>query len=142
MPRAKIDLPETFPFVTEIPVRITDLNYGNHLGNDTLLSLVHEARVRFLKHYGYSEMDVEGTGIIMADAVVVYKAQAFYGDVLRFEVTAHDFSANACDLLYRVTHQESGREVARVKTRIVFYDYQAQRTVRVPEKFRQLFENG
>ena len=141
MPRAKIDLPETFPFVTEIPVRITDLNYGNHLGNDTLLSLVHEARVRFLKHYGYSEMDVEGTGIIMADAVVVYKAQAFYGDVLRFEVTANDFSANACDLLYRITHQESGREVARVKTRIVFYDYQAQRTVRVPEKFRQLFEN-
>ena len=65
MPRIKIKLPEKFIFRTEIPIRITDINYGGHLGNDSLLSIIHEARVRFLKSLGYSESNVEGVGIIM-----------------------------------------------------------------------------
>ena len=60
MPRIKIELPEIFIFKTEISIRITDINYGGHLGNDSLLSIIHEARVRFLKHLDYSESDVEG----------------------------------------------------------------------------------
>jgi hypothetical protein len=46
-----------------------DINYGGHLGNDAVLSLVHEARVRFLKQQGYTENNIEGAGIIMADAI-------------------------------------------------------------------------
>ncbi len=44
MPRVELELPERFQFVTEIPLRITDINYGGHLGNDALLSLLHEAQ--------------------------------------------------------------------------------------------------
>ena len=37
MGRVKLELPETFSFSTELTVRVTDLNYGGHLGNaDTL----------------------------------------------------------------------------------------------------------
>jgi len=64
MARIKLELPETFSFRTEITVRITDLNYGGHLGNADTLVLIHEARVRFLKSYGYSEIDIEGYGTI------------------------------------------------------------------------------
>ncbi len=56
MSRIKIEMPEKFIYKTEIPVRITDINYGGHLGNDSLLSIIHEARVRFLKHLEYSEV--------------------------------------------------------------------------------------
>jgi len=34
MQRIKIDLPEFFSFTTPIKIRITDLNYGGHVGND------------------------------------------------------------------------------------------------------------
>ncbi|NDG84238.1 MAG: thioesterase, partial [Proteobacteria bacterium] len=60
MPRIKIDLPERFAFSTELSLRITDINYGGHLGNDAVLGLVHEARVRFLKHHGFSETEIGG----------------------------------------------------------------------------------
>ncbi|WP_255669390.1 hypothetical protein [Myroides oncorhynchi] len=43
MARVKLNLPTEFIFETKIPVRITDLNYGNHLGNDKLLSISHAA---------------------------------------------------------------------------------------------------
>ena len=64
MARIKLHMPETYLFSTNIDVRITDLNYGNHLANDSLLSIIHEARVRFLNHFGYTELDIEGIGLV------------------------------------------------------------------------------
>ncbi len=139
MARIKIDLPSHFDFSTEMPIRISDINYGGHLGNDAVLALVHEARVRFLKHLGYSELDIEGVGIIMSDAAVVYKAEGFHGDILSIEIAVGEFGNAGCDFFYRLTNRETGQEVARVKTGIVFHDYAATKTVAVPAKFRERF---
>ena len=139
MGRINLELPESFLYSTDLAVRITDINYGNHLGNDALLSLIHEARFRFFRHYGFSELDVAGAGIIMTDSVIVYKSQGFYGDVLRFDVTAGDFTRKGCDLFYRIAQKDSGKEVARAKTGIVFFDYAKQKVARVPEPFRSIF---
>ena len=46
MARVKLELPAQFNFRTNIPIRIQDLNYGNHVGNDAILSIMHEARLR------------------------------------------------------------------------------------------------
>ena len=132
MARIKLDRPAVVHFSTEIPVRITDVNYGNHLGNDSLLSLIHEARVRFLKNYQYSEMNVESAAIIMSDVAIVYKSEAFYGDTLHFAIAAVDFQRFGCDLVYGITNKESGKEVARAKTGIVFYDYTEKKLIEVP----------
>ena len=43
MARISIDLPPRFTFATEIPIYINHINYGNHLDNSALLSLVSEA---------------------------------------------------------------------------------------------------
>ena len=135
MARIKLDLPDAFPYRTTLTVRVTDLNYGNHLGNDALLGMVHEARVRFLAAMGYSELDVEGVGMLMADCAIVYKAQAFLGDRLDISVAAGDFTRVGCDLLY-LLEKADGQEVARVKTGLVFFDYAAQAVRPVPGAFR------
>lgn len=72
MSRLRLDLPERLLFTAEVSLRVSDNNYGGHLGNDAVLSLAHEARVRFLRSHGWSEKDVAGAGIIMTDAVVGY----------------------------------------------------------------------
>ena len=139
MARVKLNLPEKFDFSTEIPVRISDINYGAHVGNDSVLSLIQEARLRFLKQHGFSEGDVDGPGMLMVDAVVVYKSQAFYGDVLRIEVGVDDLDKNGCDLVYRITQITTGREIARAKTGVVFYDYKVGKLVSTPERFKTTF---
>jgi len=136
MSRIKIDLPSRFQFSTELPVRISDVNYGGHLGNDAVLSIVHEARIRFLKEFGFSELDVAGSGIIMVDSAAMYRSEAFHGDMLVIDIVIQDMHAVGCDILYRITDKLSGREVARVKTGIVFFDYAARKVVPVPERFR------
>jgi YbgC/YbaW family acyl-CoA thioester hydrolase len=127
-------MPETYQFSTTIDVRITDLNYGNHLANDSLLSIIHEARVRFLKYFGYSELDIEGIGIMMADVVIIYKSQSYYGDMLKIEVGIGDISKKSCDFFYRVT-KDGDKVVALCKTAIVFFDYQIQKPARIPTNF-------
>jgi len=139
MARIKLELPEHFHFSTELTIRISDINYGGHLGNDAVLSLVHEARVRFLKQYGYSELNIEGTGIIMGDAAVVYKSEGYHGETLIVDVAVGEFRNAGCDFFYRLTNKETGNEIARAKTGIVFYDYGLKKTAGVPAKFREKF---
>lgn len=140
MTRIKIDLPKKFIFSTEIPLRITDINYGGHLGNDSVLSIFQEARIRFLKEFGYSEIDIEGSSIIMTDATVQYKSQGYYGDVLVVEVSVDDIQKAGCDFYYRSINKLSGKEVAVGKTGIAFFDYHKNKITSVPEKFIQLIK--
>lgn len=140
MSRIKIELPEKFIFKTEIPIRITDINYGGHLGNDSLLSIIHEARVRFLKYLSFSESNVEGVGIIMIDSAIQYKSEGFYGDELIVEVAVNDFTGIGCDIVYRLTNKKSIKEIAVAKTGIVFFDYEKRKTAPVPVEFKKKIE--
>jgi acyl-CoA thioesterase FadM len=140
MARIKIELPEKFIYKTEIPIRITDINYGGHLGNDSLLSIIHEARVRFLNHLGYSESNVEGAGIMMIDAGIQYKSEGFYGDELLIEIAVNDFTGIGCDIVYRLTNKNSGKEIALAKTGIVFFNYEKRKTAPVPSLFKKKIE--
>jgi 4-hydroxybenzoyl-CoA thioesterase len=135
LPRIVIDLPERFIFATELTVYLNFINYGNHLDNAGLLFLVSEARARFFKSLGYTELNVDGVGIVVADAAVRYKSEAFHSDVLVFEMAVTDFSAWGCDIVYRVSEKIGGREVARGKTGIVFFDYTAKTKAPVPPGF-------
>ncbi|MBY4678544.1 acyl-CoA thioesterase [Marinobacterium arenosum] len=136
MPRIKLEMPEHYTFSTEIPVRISDINYGGHLGNDAVLSMVHEARVRFLNQYHYSELDVEGFGIIMTDTAIIYKAEGFHGDQIQIDVAVGDFNKYGCDFYYLISNKQTAVEVAHAKTGIVFFDYNERKVVTVPEAFK------
>ena len=137
MARIQIVLPETFVFSTELPLYISHINYGGHLDNALLLTLVSEARVRFFKSLGYSELDVEGVGIVVSDAALQYKAEAFHGETMRVDMAAADFGKYGCDLLWRMSDQATGREIARGKTGIVFLDYTTKKIALVPQGFRE-----
>lgn len=136
MPRLELRPREPYPFACEVVVRTTDLNYGGHLGNDRLLALAHEARVAFLAAHGWTELDCGGAGLIMADAAITYRAEAFAGDVLRFEVAAVEPSRAGFRLAMRVTRPADGTEVALVETGMVCFDYGRRRPVALPESVR------
>ncbi len=132
MPRVQLAPQPEYPFAVDLAVRTTDLNYGGHLGNDRLLSLVHEARVAFLQSHGWTELDCGGAALILGDAVLVYQAEAFAGDLLRFEVAACEPGRAGFRLAYRVTRPADGQAVALVETGMVCFDYAARRIVPVP----------
>lgn len=139
MARVAIELPERFEFRTELPVRVTDLNFAAHVGHDRLLALTHEARAQLFAAHGWTELDVEGVGIAIADVAAVYVAEARYGMTLVVELAVREVRSRACDVYYRLTRKDTGAEIARVKTGIVFLDYRTGKVARVPDAFRAAF---
>jgi YbgC/YbaW family acyl-CoA thioester hydrolase len=138
MSRIKIELPQHFKFTATPAVRITDINYGNHVGNDSILSLLHEARMQFLHHHGYSEMNFAGVGMIMRDVIIEFKKEIFYGDQLIIGVTAGAFTSVSFDLYYKVEKkaEEKSNTVVTARTGMVCYDYSRNKIVAVPEAAR------
>lgn len=138
MPRIKIDLPEIFSFSTSMKVRITDLNYGNHVGNDKVLSFLHEARLRFLQSLGYSELNMDGVSMIMADAALVFKNEMYYGDELLISIKPAEFSRVGFDLLYKIEKKSNGHFITTVmaKTSMICFDYELKKVVVLPESAR------
>lgn len=138
MARIKLELPEHFEFTTRIPIRITDINYGGHAGNDSMLSIIHEARVQFLKHHGYEEKNIAGFGLIMGDVVIEFKKELFYGEVVDIAVTATAFERVSFDIFYRLNTERDGKiiTVATAKTGMVCFDYTTKKIASIPEKVR------
>lgn len=143
MARIKIDLPEKFAFSTHIPVFIRDINYGGHLGNDAVLSILHEARVQYLESIGCSELDACGVSMIMTDVGIVYKGEGFHGDLLLAEVTAGDFSSRGFDLYYRISCERENRKIriAEAKTGMLCFDYSQRKTVIMPLLLKEKLES-
>ena len=139
MARIKIELPEKFNFKTEIPIRVADINYGGHLGNDSLLSIIQEARVQFLNSIGSTELNFFGVAMIMSDVAVVYKSEGFYGELLKIEIAVAEISRVGFELLYKVSELKANREVAIAKTGMVSFDYKNRKVVSVPDEFKKLF---
>ena len=135
MDRVKIDLPKSFQFSTKIPIRITDVNYGGHVGNDSFLALIQEARLKFFKHHGYSELNLEGCSTIMVDAAIEFKAELFYGDEVEISVAVNNISKLGFDLFYLLEKRVDSNKVicGKAKTGILCYDYQQKKKVPLPE---------
>jgi len=141
MARVKLDFPGEAIFTTVVEVRIDDINYGGHLSNDRVLSIMHEARLRFLKNYGYTELEVGGVSLIMADAALVFKSEGFHGDLVVIEMTIGEFSGSGFELYYKLSNKESGKEIALGKTGMVCFDYENRKVARVPEGFLTTFDH-
>ena len=144
MSRVKIKFPAEKPlFKATIAVRIGDVNYGGHVGNDAVLSIIHEARMQLLSSFGVSEMDAGGAGLIMADVMIAYKGESFYKDVLEVDVYATEFMPVSFDLLYRVTTMRNGEltDIAHAKTGMVCFDYEARKVTSLPEVLKSILES-
>ncbi len=136
MNKKTITLPAQFIFSTQYTVLYSDVNTFDHLGADRVLPIATEAQLRFIKHLGYGNSTVfEDAGLIMGYSQVQYIAEAAYGDQLKIELAADNFENKSFQLIYRITNLATQREMARVVTTLLFFDYQERRVVRVPTTF-------
>ena len=141
MSRIKLTLPEQFFFTATSPVRITDLNYGNHVGNDAVLSIIHEARMQFLSHHGFAELNCAGVGLIMSDVGIEFKKEIFYGDILSVNIAAVNFTSVGFDLYYQILNKENV-VTALAKTGMVCYDYDKKKIAQVPVEVKEKLANN
>jgi acyl-CoA thioesterase FadM len=140
MARLQLIFPEEqYYFSTQLTVRVTDINGANHLGNDSMISMISEARARFLYEFGIRETGSDGIGIIVTDLATTYKAEAHARDQLLFEVGVMDFNSYGGDITFRISRPADQTLVAMAKSGFVFFNYQQSKVVPMPEEFKAKF---
>lgn len=138
MARIKIEIPDSSLASFLVPVRIADINYGNHVGNDAFVSIIHEARMQWLKQYNYTELRIEGIGLIMSDLAFEFKNESFYGDVVEVTLSAGEISRVGFDLYYQLFTKRNNETIllGNAKTGMICYDYEAKKIAAIPEKLK------
>ena len=116
--RIRLDIPQTVLFSMEISVRVTDINYAGHLGNDRLLVYAQECRSAWFASLGFHELDIEGCNTIMADAALQYVNEAFAMDKVTIYLYMGETHKYGFDLYYVVKRDDT--DVCKMKTAILF----------------------
>lgn len=139
MARLQLDFPDDlFYFTTQLTVRVTDINGAKHLGNDSMVSMLSEARARFLREYGVRD-EGSAVGTIVTDLATMYRAEAHAHDTLKFEVGVMDFNKYGGDLIFRITRPADQTLIALAKYGFVFYNYSEGRVAPMPPAFAACF---
>ncbi len=138
MGRIKIEFPDKFLFSTIIPVRITDMNFGGHVGNDAILSIIHEGRAQFLKQFDFTEIDCGGVSLIMSDVAIEFKHELFYGESVSMSIATGYVSRVAFDIFYKLekTSGEKRILVALAKSGMVCFNYEMKKVAGISPVLR------
>lgn len=106
------------------------------------LSWFEEGRSEFLRQQGcfYSDMERDGFFVIVAKAVVEYRAPSYYEDRITIATTLHKGRGRLLEFSYRATNQD-GVLVAEGQTRHLVLDAE-RRLVSLPEKYQELINQS
>jgi acyl-CoA thioesterase FadM len=122
--------------VSTFEVRVGDINYGGHMGNDKALLLFHDARIKFLKKLGYTEKDIgEGKGIIMTEAHVYFKKEAFLHDKLYADVEVGTIEKYTFELIYSIYRESDHQLILEGNSKQLAFDYERRKVASLPQGF-------
>jgi acyl-CoA thioesterase FadM len=139
MPKIQISTPSRFNHSFKIKVRVTDLNYGNHLANDKIQTYLQEARIDYLAKYGLSELNVgSNTSLIQGDAAIVFKSEGFLHNKIEVKIAIDDISNSSFDFVYQLTNLSTNKLLALAKTRMVCFDYEERKVRPVTDELLKM----
>jgi acyl-CoA thioester hydrolase len=117
------------PLVTRYP----DYDPKGHVNNAVYLTYFEIARSHCWVEVLGQRRDAE---FILAEATVRFLSQARLGELLEIEMTTAEVRTKAWVWSYVVRCAGDGRVVAEGRTVQVMYDYEAERTVPIPDWLR------
>ncbi len=135
MPRAKLTEQPEYEFCYPITLQPRDINYGGHLGVDSLVSIVGTARAYIFKSIGLSEGNLGNgrAGIIMTDFTVNLKAQGYMFDSLEVYTHIGELTKSSFRFFHKITR--GATIVALAEVGFLAYDYAVNKVTSVPKEF-------
>ena len=118
-------------FVHSETVRFRDLDSLGHMNNAVYATFLEQARIAFLAPLG-----AEVTNMILARLEIDFRAQVSLGEEVEIEVTPSRVGTKSFELSYTMRVGET--VVAEAKSVLVAYDYRTERSIDVPDAWREV----
>ncbi len=125
-------------FTVDLPVRISEVNYGNHLGHAALTSLIHQTKILYFREFNIDERNINGNGAIVKRLEIDYKGEAHFDDMLHVNVRVNAITRTTCILEYVVTKNEANTPVTHVFETLAFINYESRKPVRTPDEIKAM----
>lgn len=138
MTRRIIELPDTFHLHFDYRVVYSDINASSHLAADRIMPITIEAQFRFIKSLGYSDATVfEDAGLIMVHSETQYISESHHDDELRVSMAIASLAGKQMEFAFLIKNRVTTKEVARLRSTLLFYDYESKKVIVAPEKFKE-----
>ena len=127
-----------FHFYHPIEVRYGDLDPQGHVNNAKFLTYFEQARVQYMIELGLFTRDQSfmKIGVIIADIHITYFEPIYFGQNIKVGVRAVRFGNKSMTWEQNVVDEVSGKEVAKGEVVIVTYDYKEEKTISIPQEWR------
>lgn len=139
MTRIKLTFPENSIFSYKSTIGVNQINYGGHLGNDSILTIFQDARIAFFLSNKLSEINIGNElGIIQSDAAIQYKSEGHLHEEITTEVAIIPTSKIGFDIYCKITSLATKKVIAIGKTGMITFNYATKKMAPTPESFLQL----
>jgi acyl-CoA thioester hydrolase len=128
-----------FKFFHPIEVRYGDLDPQGHVNNAKYLAYFEQARIYYLIQLGLFSKDQSfmEVGVIIADIHITYHSTTHYGDPIKIGVRTTKIGNKSFTTEQCVMQAETGQVMATGTVVLVTFDYQRQKTISIPEEWKQ-----
>jgi len=127
-----------FHFYHPIEIRYGDLDPQGHVNNAKHLTYFEQARVQymieldlFVKDQSFMEI-----GVILADVHITYLEPIYFGQEIKVGVRAAKLGTKSMTWEQNIIDISTGKELATGEIVLVTYNYKEEKTIPIPEEWR------
>jgi acyl-CoA thioester hydrolase len=131
---------EGFRHVVPISVRFRDIDAMGHVNNAVFFTYLETARVDYMRDvvFQFEGRDLTQVGLILAQISCQFQAPIFYGQLVEVGTRVVEMRNSSFIIEHRI--EADGQLAAPAEAVVVHYDYQAGRSVRIPDEIRARVE--
>ncbi len=127
-----------YPVVAEFPVQWGDQDAFGHVNNLVYFRWFESARITYFERIGVLDIQAKtNTAIILASIQCDYRKQLTYPDRIFVGASVTRIGNSSMTVKHAIVSESNCDIAAQSESIVVFYDYQNQQSLRVPDELRQ-----
>jgi acyl-CoA thioester hydrolase len=134
----KSDIParENFKHVTKVEVRFADMDSFGHVNNASFLTFIEQARIRYFDDISGWHYDPSKEGVILAHASLDFLRPLHFKEELMVLTLCTHVGTKSISIVHRII-AGAMEEIATAESVLVAFDYNANKSIAVPKKWRE-----
>ena len=128
-----------FHFYHPVEIRYGDLDPQGHLNNAKFLTFFEQARIHYMIELGLftRQQSFMEIGVIVADVHITYLEPVYFGQNVKVGVRVMKLGMKSMTWEQNVVDEDADKELARGEVVLVTYDYKEEKTIPIPQSWRQ-----
>lgn len=118
-----------------VKVRFSETDALGHVSNISYFIYLEEARIEFFRELGL-EMALDKWSVIMISANCTFLKQAYFDQKLNVASFVTKIGNSSFKIAHRITDAETGELIAEGDAGAVYYNFNDQKSERLPEGIR------